>query len=124
MDLKAYFSDLRREEAALDKIAESQDGIVYVTSVFHREKNSTSGSTLSATPRNAARVITDGTHRRATEMEVKGFLDHQQKELEKSVRMEQIKKKQYIVVVDQHQPSQAGMLGDQQSLTKPVLASK
>ncbi len=108
MDLRAYFNDLRGTEAELEQVA--KDGVVYVTSVFHREKNSTPGSTLSATPRNAARVITDGTHRQATSDEVKAFFAHQRKQLEHTTKMEQLKKQQYIVVVDQHQPSQSAML--------------
>lgn len=96
MDLKQYFSDLRATEAELLK--NHPNRVVYVTSVFYRERNSTPGDTASATPSNAARVITDGTHREATEAEVKNFLAHQQQELEKNVRAEQQKKQQYVVV--------------------------
>lgn len=108
MDLKAYFADLRATQAKLDQKAE--DGVVYVTSVFHRERNSTPGQTLSASTENAARVITDGTHREATVEEVAAFHQRQREELERTTKSEQLKKKQYIVVVDQHQPSEAAFM--------------
>jgi hypothetical protein len=98
MDLKAYFEDLHNEEAKLK--AKHPEGLVHVTSLFHREKNSTPGSTLGASCRNAARVITDGTHREATPEEVEGFLRHQQDQLRRNSLSEQVNKKQYFVVVD------------------------
>lgn len=101
MDLKEYFKDARAEEARLEDA--HPDGVVHVTSLFHRERNSTPGSTLSATPHNAARVITDGTHREATQEEVDGFRRHQQEQLHKNAAAEQANKKQYIVVVNQHE---------------------
>ena len=107
MDLKEYFQDLRAEEAKLEK--SHPDGVVYVTSLFHRERNSTPGSTLSATCRNAARVITDGTHREATQEEIDGFMRHQQEQLRKNTQSEQMNKKQYIVVVDQKADAEAAM---------------
>lgn len=103
MDLKEYFRDLHAKEAELEK--KYPDGVVYVTSLFHRERNSTPGSTLSATCRNAARVITDGTHREATKEEIESFLEHQQEQLRRNARAEQANKKQYIVVVDQKETS-------------------
>ena len=109
MNLREYFDDFRRVESQLEK--EHADGVVYVTSVFHRERNSTPGSTLSATCRNAARVITDGTHRLATEEEIKGFLAHQQTELRKNAASEQKNKRQYIVVVDQKEEPDAVLAG-------------
>jgi hypothetical protein len=99
MDLKTYYNDLRAKDAELVLI--HPDGVVYVTSLFHRERNSTPGSTLSATTHNAARVITDGTHREATQEEIDGFLQHQQNELRRNAATEQKNKRQYIVVVDQ-----------------------
>lgn len=98
MDLQSYFKDMHTEQAKLEK--EFPEGVVHVTSLFHRDRNSTPGSTLSANHRNAARVITDGTHRRATTEEIKGFAQHQQDELVKNTHSEQLKKKQYIVVMD------------------------
>jgi hypothetical protein len=99
MDIVSYYGDLAKIEADLkDKF---KDRVVYVTSLFHRERNSTAGAVLSATPHNAARVITDGTHRLSTKEEIEDFLQHQQEELERSTISEQAKKKQYIVVVDQ-----------------------
>ena len=105
MNLKDYFSDLRKVEAEL--VGEHPDGIVFVTSLFHRERNSTPGSTLSATCRNAARVITDGTHRRATQEEIDGFARRQQEELRRNTVAEQKNKRQYIVVVDQKEDGSA-----------------
>jgi hypothetical protein len=99
MDLKEYFKDAHAEEARLEK--EYPEGVVHVTSLFHRERGSTPGSTLSATCRNAARVITDGTHRVSTQEEIDGFLKHQQTQLRKNAAAEQANKKQYIVVVNQ-----------------------
>lgn len=110
MDLRQYFMDLRAIEAELEG-SKTRDGVVYVTSIFHREKNSTAGSTLSASCRNAARVITDGTHRVATPQEVENFMEMQAIALEETIKAEQLKKKQYIVVVDQKQPSETGALG-------------
>lgn len=106
MDLKEYYNDLRKTESDLEsKCGQGKrypDGVIYVTSLFHRERNSTAGRTLSATTRNAARVITDGTHREATEEEIINFLDHQQDELRRNTAAEQKNKRQYIVVVDQN----------------------
>ena len=84
---------------------------MYVTSLFHRERNSTPGSTLSATCRNAARVITDGTHREATQEEIDGFMRHQQEQLRKNTQSEQMNKKQYIVVVDQKESAEPVFAG-------------
>jgi hypothetical protein len=104
MDLRSYFSDLHREQARLEK--EFPDQEVYVTSVFHRERNSTAGRTLSASYRNAARVITDGTHRIATDDEVKAFHRLQERNRVNTVKSEQKKKQQYIVVVDNEKPAE------------------
>jgi hypothetical protein len=98
MDLRSYFDDLHKEEAAFTR--EFPNGVVYVTSLFHRERNSTPGRTHSANWRNAARVVADGTHRRATQDEIDSFLAHQEEELAKNSVAEQKNKRQYIVVVD------------------------
>jgi hypothetical protein len=97
MDLNAYFTDKRATEAELRR--EYPKNVVYITSLFHRDRNSTAGATMSASWNNAARVITDGTHRLATEKEVKEFLAHQQEELHKNTVSEQMNKKQYFVVL-------------------------
>ena len=109
MDLREYYRDLHKVEAGLEK--NNPDGIVHVTSLFHRERNSTPGSTLSATTRNAARVITDGTHREATSDEVLGFLKQQQDQLRINTAAEQKNKRQYIVVVDQKADSEPVFAG-------------
>lgn len=106
MNLQEYFRDKRKIMADLDQA--NPDGIVHVTSLFHRERNSTAGSTLSATVSNAARVITDGTHREATKDEVNGFLRHQENQRVAVAKAEQLKKKQYIVVVD-NEPAGVGI---------------
>ncbi len=103
MNLQDYFSDLRKTEADLER--RHPDGVVHTTSLFHRERNSTPGSTLSASCRNAARVITDGTHREATPTEIEDFEARQQDELRRNTASEQKNKKQYIVVVDQKESS-------------------
>ena len=102
MDLKEYFKDLRTNQRKLEK--KYPNGVVHVTSLFYRERNSTPGATASATCENAARVITDGTHREATEEEIKAFYDHQRRQLEQNVRSEQMKKQQYVIVTDKSDP--------------------
>ena len=101
MNLKEYYSDLHKTEAELEK--QFPDGVVYVTSLFHRERNSTAGTTSSARAWNAARVITDATHRLATREEIQSFLQRQQEEYKRNSQSEQRNKKQFIVVVDQHE---------------------
>lgn len=96
MDLRQYFTDKKAKQAELEK--KFSDGVVHVTSVFYRERNSTAGATSSATVENAARVITDGTHREATEDEIAAFYARQKSDLEKHIRAEQVKKQQYVVV--------------------------
>lgn len=96
MDLKAYFQDLNLKQRELEE--KHPDGVVHVTSLFYRERNSTPGSTASATCRNAARVITDGTHREASEEEIEAFLERQRLQLEQNIRSEQAKKQQYVIV--------------------------
>lgn len=96
MDLKQYFQDLRAKQAELER--SHPDGVVHVTSLFYRERNSTPGATASASTRNAARVITDGTHRESSEEEVDAFYQRQQDQLKLNIRAEQQKKQQYVIV--------------------------
>lgn len=111
MDIQAYYKDVRKlEKKYEEEVAPKHGGVVYVTSRYHREKNSVEGRTLSATPWNAARVVTDDTHRLATEDEIKAFLAHQETERVKHTKMEQTRQKQYIVLVDQAQPGEAAVL--------------
>lgn len=98
MDLKQYYIDLNQNQAKLE--IQFPDGIVHVTSLFYRERNSTPGHTSSATHRNAARVITDGTHRVATEPEINDFYQRQEDQRLAVVRSEQQKKRQFVVMVD------------------------
>jgi hypothetical protein len=121
MDLKEYYRDLHAIEAKLED--KHPNGVVHVTSVFHRERNSTPGTTLSATCRNAARVITDGTHREATEEEIAGFLDHQQKELRRNTMSEQKNKQQYIVVVDQKENVADSIFAGNVEVGKPATST-
>jgi len=118
MDLGTYFRDLKVNEAALMASRRGKDGhvenVVHVTSLFHRERNSTAGTTIGATIANAARVITDGTHREATPDEIAAFRAHQQDELERSTVAEQLKKKQYIVVVDQKDSAESAVFRTKQ----------
>jgi hypothetical protein len=134
MNLAEYYSDKKKEIAGLEKLANSEaspavtaDGVVYVTSLFHRERNSTAGCTLTASISNAARVITDGTHRVATEAEIKAFLNHQQKEFVKNSASEQKNKRQYIVVVDQKENADQVLTGTSPAqpaeAKKPIAAS-
>jgi len=127
MNLQEYYGDMRKEIAALEK--EHPDGACYVTSLFHRERNSTPGTTLSASLRNAARVITDGTHRRATQEEIDAFVAHQRQEFVRNSASEQKNKRQYIVVVDQKEDKEpvlagAGSVKDIVSETKKNLIGK
>jgi hypothetical protein len=105
MDLRQYFMDKREEEAKLKQ--QFPEGVVYVTSKFYRERNSTAGAVFSATISNAARVITDGTHRVSEEPEIRSFLDHQEKELRKHAMAEQGKRQQYMVITSGVTPQEA-----------------
>jgi hypothetical protein len=105
MDLKQYFSDLRAKEAELQ--AKHSDGVVHVTSLFYRERNSTPGAIASATCRNAARVITDGTHRESSEEEIERFYSWQEEQLKTHIRAEQQKKQQYVIVTGGAESNQA-----------------
>lgn len=96
MDLRQYFADKKEKEAELKQ--RFPDGVVHVFSLFYRERNSTPGAVYSATISNAARVITDGTHRVAEESEVAEFHNRQERELRKNARNEQAKRQQYMVV--------------------------
>jgi hypothetical protein len=98
MDMKSYYNDWREHCARL-KVSHPNN-VVYVTSLYHRERNSVAGQTLSASVANAARVITDGTHREATKEEVEAFIQHQNDELLKTTQSEQARKQHYFVVVD------------------------
>jgi hypothetical protein len=102
MDLNAYFADKRVCEAELRQ--GRPHNVVYITSLFHRDRNSTAGTTVSASCANAARVITDGTHRIATPDEIKAFQDRQQEELRRNTVSEQMNKRQFFVVL----PNSAG----------------
>ncbi len=102
MDLKQYYEDFNKTVAVLNH--EHPDHVVHVTSLFYRERNSTPGATISVTTRNAARVITDGTHRLASEEEIDRFYDHQKSELEKHLLAEQKKKQQFMVLTPTNQP--------------------
>lgn len=104
MDAKEYFQDLRQTEAGLTK--KYKGNLVHVTSVKNREKNSTSGSTMSADAYNAARVITDGTHRIATSEEIKSFIDLQERNRVSAIKSEQRKRQQLVVLTDDRQPAE------------------
>ena len=105
MDLRAYYNDKHAKMAELEK--SSPNGAVYVTSLFNRERNSQAGATLSATIENAARVITDGTHRLATQEEVDAFIKMQEKNRAAVARSEQERTKQVVVFVDERQSVRA-----------------
>lgn len=104
MDLIQYFSDLNKTQSQLERDLPNQP--IYITSVFNRDRNSTAGTTYTASPRNAARVITDGTHRLATPVEIAAFEELQQRNLEATLKSEQRKNKQFVVMVD---PAAAGL---------------
>lgn len=98
MNMRDYYSDKLLEERRLrDK---HPNGVVFVTSVFNRDRSSVAGQTLSATCSNAARVITDGTHRESTKDEIKAFITHQQQQKVSLALAEQKNKQQYVMVVD------------------------
>lgn len=101
MDLKEYFDDVKNKEKELIKEEDPKEpGVTYVMSLYNREKNSVGGCVLAAAHKNAARVITDGTHRKATQDEIDAFLQHQEANKLRSTRSEQSKNRQYVVVVD------------------------
>ena len=126
MNLQEYYQDLRKVLAKLENEHADDNGVVYVTSLFHRERNSTPGCTLSASCRNAARVITDGTHRLAEPSEIKAFLDHQQDQLKRNTQAEQANRKQFIVVVNDKDATAessvltGGIKSEQQEKTAPA----
>jgi hypothetical protein len=68
-------------------------------------------------------VITDGTHREATQGEIEGFALHQQDQLRRNTAAEQANKKQYIVVVDQKESAEPVFAGGME-MGKPVVASR
>lgn len=97
-DIAKFYSDLRKLQASLE--AEYPTGVVHVTSVENRQLNSLPGVTLSATAYNAARVITEGTHRLATKEEIAAFHTLQQDNHREASMAEQRRNKQFVVVVD------------------------
>jgi len=101
MDIKQYYGDISKKRAELEEAYES--GEVYLTSLFHREKNSTAGQVSTATPENAARVLVDGTHKLSSEDEVAAYKKLLERNRTEIAKAEQLKKQQYIVVVDQKQ---------------------
>jgi len=101
MDLREYFGELRVTEKDLEK--KHPNRVVYVTSVKNSMKNSTPGATFSTTPYNAARGITDETHRLATDDEIQAFIDHQERNRVTNQRSEASKKKEIVVVMDRSQ---------------------
>ena len=105
MDLRQYFSDKREEMANLKQ--KFPEGVVHITSKFYRERNSTAGATYTATIENAARGITDGTHRLSEDNEIQEFNDHQERELRKHARSEQAKRQQYMVITSGVTPQEA-----------------
>ena len=106
MDLKSYYADIRAKESELAR--KYQDGVVYITSLYHREKNSTEGATCSATCKNAARAIVDQTHREATPEEVKQFIQLQHSNKVKAASMEQNRNRQYVMVVNENEKELTG----------------
>lgn len=104
MDLTEYFGNVRRLEKELE--AKHPDRVVHVTSVKNSMRNSTAGATVAATPYNAARCIVDETHREATEDEVRGFLDLQERNRIEVNRSETRKKKEIVVVMDRGQAAE------------------
>ncbi len=104
MDLTEYFGNVRRTEREL--IVAHPDRIVYVTSLKNSMRNSTAGTTVAATPYNAARCMVDETHREATEDEVRGFFEHQERNRIESQRSETRKKKEIVVVMDRGQAAE------------------
>ncbi len=104
MDLTEYFGNVRRVEKELAE--KYPDRIVHVTSLKNSMRNSTAGTTLGATPYNAARCIVDETHREATEDEIRGFFEHQERNRLEATRSENRKKKEIVVVMDRGQAAE------------------
>lgn len=101
MDLREYFGDLRKTEK--DLASQHPNRVVFITSIKNSTKNTTPGATFSTTPYNAARGITDETHRLATDEEIQAFLDHQERNRVTNQRSEASKKKEIVVVMDRSQ---------------------
>lgn len=103
MDLREYFQNIRRNEKVLE--TEHPDHVVYITSLKNSSKNSVPGTTMSATPYNAARGIVDETHRVATDEEIKAFFAHQEANRVDNQKSEARKKKEIVVVMDRDRVS-------------------
>ena len=120
MDLVEYFRNVRSEEKLLDQ--KHPNRVVYITSVKNSAKNSLAGMTVSATPYNAARAITDETHREASDTEIKLFLEHQERNRLDTQRSETRKKKEIVVVMDRGQA--AGFPEGSRELVESAMASR
>lgn len=101
MDLREYFGELRKTETRL--IDKFPNRVVFVTSVKNSSKNSTAGATYSTTPYNAARGLTDETHRESTTDEIEAFMAHQENNRVETQRSEAKKRKEIVVVMDRQQ---------------------
>lgn len=78
MDIQKYYQQVRLTREELTKQIPS--GFCLVMSVANLEKNSTAGNLCEVTVADAARLLTDGTHRLATPEEVDGHRSAQDKE--------------------------------------------
>jgi len=103
MDVRQYYSD--RRKIAVDLVKQFPDGIVYITSIFNRERNTTEGATCSVGIDNATRCLVEGTHRLATEEEIDRFNQLQETNRVEAAKGEQRKRQQYVVVVNEGDPS-------------------
>lgn len=77
-DLQTYYQDIRAKRAELTK--DFIDGWCMVMSVYNREKNSTAGTLTQVSVERAAQVITDGTHRLASDAEIATYTKAQEEQ--------------------------------------------
>lgn len=71
MDIPAFRAAIRAKRSEL--AADYPDGCLYVTSLNNRLYNTTAGKVCEVTVDNAARLLTQETHRIATESEIAAF---------------------------------------------------
>ena len=71
MNTQQYYAAIREKQEALTK--QFPKGYCLVVSVLNREKNSTAGTFCEVLVPEAARLITDGTHRTVTDEESSAY---------------------------------------------------
>lgn len=78
MDTQTYYAKIRETREELAK--QNPQGFCLVISVANLEKNSTAGTPCEVSLYDAARLMTDGTHRVANEKEADAYRNRQEAE--------------------------------------------